>query len=91
MFTSGIRKGSCQIKTLLVLGAVASTLVGKHVLSLGGVRCYENEQPYPLYISKDKNDNEINLLLVTCNKDKHYVLSTDFIRYMYNQIEHNEP
>ena len=51
---------------------------------------YENKQPYPIYVSKEKYDNQMNLLLVTEDENKHYVLIKDFNRFMYNQTKHKE-
>ena len=51
---------------------------------------YENKQPYPIYVSKEKYDNEMNLLLITENDKKHYVLIKDFNRLMRNQTKHKE-
>ncbi|KAL9979362.1 hypothetical protein ACROYT_G017015 [Oculina patagonica] len=51
---------------------------------------YENKQPYPIYISKEKYDNQMNLLLITENENKHYVLIKDFNKFMYNQTKHKE-
>ena len=49
---------------------------------------YEDKQPYPVYISKENNANQMNLLLITENENKHYVLITDFNKFMYNQTKH---
>ena len=49
---------------------------------------YENKQPFPIYISKEKYENHIELLLITKDKNKHYVLIKDFNRFMYNQTKH---
>ena len=35
---------------------------------------YENKQPFPIYISKEKFENEMNLLLITKNENKHFIL-----------------
>ena len=51
---------------------------------------YENKQPYPIYVSKEKYEDCINLLLITEEKNKHYVLIKDFNRFMYNQTKHKE-
>ena len=51
---------------------------------------YENKQPFPIYISKEKYENHIELLLITEDKNKHYVLIKDFNRFMYNQTKHKE-
>lgn len=35
---------------------------------------YEEKQPFPIYVSKEQFDNRMNLLLITENESKHYVL-----------------
>ena len=49
---------------------------------------YENKQPYPIYISKEKYEKHLELLLITEDKNKHYVLIKDFNRFMFNQTKH---
>ena len=49
---------------------------------------YENKQPYPIYISKEKNEDHMELLLITENENNHYVLIKDFNKFMYNQTKH---
>ena len=49
---------------------------------------YENKQPYPIYVSKEKYEDHMELLLVTKNENKHYVLIKDFNKFMYNQTKH---
>ena len=51
---------------------------------------YEDKQPYPIFVSKEKYDKEMNLLLITENENKHYVLIKDFNKFMYNQTKHRE-
>lgn len=51
---------------------------------------YKNKQPYPIYVSKEKYDNHMNLLLITDNENKHYVLIKEFNKFMYNQTNHKE-
>ena len=51
---------------------------------------YEDKQPYPIYVSKEKYENHMELLLITEDKNKHYVLVEDFNRFMYNQTKHKE-
>ena len=51
---------------------------------------YEDKQPYPIFVSKEKCDKEMNLLLITENENKHYVLIKDFNKFMYNQTKHRE-
>ena len=49
---------------------------------------YENKQPYPIYVSKEKHDNEMNLLLISENENKHYVLIKGFNRFMFSKTKH---
>ena len=49
---------------------------------------YENKEPYPIYVSKEKYEDHIELLLITKNENKHYVLIKDFNKFMYNQTKH---
>ena len=50
---------------------------------------YENRQPFPIYVSKEKFDDCMNLLLKTEDENRHYVLIKDFNKFMYNQTKHN--
>ena len=50
----------------------------------------KKKQAYPIYISKEKYNNCMNLLLITKDKNKHYVLIKDFNKFMYNQTKHKE-
>ena len=49
---------------------------------------YENKEPYPIYVSKEKYEDHMELLLVTKDENKHYVLIKDFNKFMYNQTKH---
>ena len=51
---------------------------------------YEDKQPYPIYVSKERYENCMNLLLITENENKHYVLIKDFNKFMNNQTKHKE-
>ena len=51
---------------------------------------YENGQPFPIHISKETFENQMNLLLITKDEKKHYVLMKDFNAFMYNQSKHKE-
>ena len=51
---------------------------------------YENEQPFPIHISKETFEDQINLLLITKDEKKHYILIKDFNAFMYNQSKHNK-
>ena len=49
---------------------------------------YENKQPYPLHISKEKFEDHMELLLISENENKHFVLIKYFNRFMFNQTKH---
>ena len=49
---------------------------------------YEENQPHPIYISKEKFEDHMELLLITENENKHYVLITDFNKFMSNITKH---
>ena len=51
---------------------------------------YEKIQLLPIYISKEKFENQMNLLLITEGKNRHYILIKDFNKFMYNQTKHKE-
>ena len=51
---------------------------------------YEKQEPYPIYISKEKFTDMLNLLLITKGKEQHSVLIKDFSKFMYNQTKHKE-
>ena len=51
---------------------------------------YENGQPFPINISKETFEDQMNLLLITKDEKKHYVLIKDFNAFMYNQSKHKE-
>ena len=51
---------------------------------------YEKQEPYPVYISKEKFNDMLNPLLITKGKEQHYVLIKDFNKFMYNQTKHKE-
>ena len=45
---------------------------------------YEKGQPFPIHISKEEFEDQMNLLLITKDEKKHYVLIKDFSSFMYN-------
>ena len=51
---------------------------------------YEDGQPFPIHISKETFEYQMNLLLITKDEKKHYVLIKDFNAFMYNQSKHKE-
>ena len=51
---------------------------------------YEKGQPFPIHISKEKFEDQMNLLLITEDEKKHCVLIKDFNAFMYDQSKHKE-
>ena len=51
---------------------------------------YEDGQPFLIHISKETFEDQMNLLLITKDEKKHYVLIKDFNAFMYNQSKHKE-
>ena len=51
---------------------------------------YESKKPYPIYLSKEKHEDHMELLLITKDENKHYVLIKDFNKFMYNQTKHKD-
>ena len=49
---------------------------------------YEEKQPFPIYVSKEKHQDHMELLLMTKGENMHYVLMKDFNKFMYNQTKH---
>ena len=51
---------------------------------------YEKGQPFPIHISKETFEDQMNLLLITEDEKKHYVLIKDFNAFTFNQTKHKE-
>ena len=51
---------------------------------------YQNGQPFAIHISKETFEDQMNLLLITKDEKKHYVLIKDFNAFVYNQSKHKE-
>ena len=51
---------------------------------------YEKGQPFPIHISKETFEDQMNLLLIRKDEKKHFVLIKDFSAFMYNQSKHKE-
>ena len=49
---------------------------------------YEEKQKFPIFISKEKFTDHMELLLITEGEDNHYVLIKDFNKFMFNQTKH---
>ena len=51
---------------------------------------FGNGQPFPIHISKETFEDQMNLLLITKDEKKHYVLIKVFNAFTYNQSKHKE-
>ena len=51
---------------------------------------YEEGQLFPIHISNERFEDQMNLLLITKYKKRHYILIKDFNKFMYNQSKHKE-
>ena len=49
---------------------------------------YEEKQKFPIYISKEKYQDHMELLLITEGENKHYVLIKEFNKFMFRQNKH---
>ena len=49
---------------------------------------YEEKQKFPIYISKEKYQDHMELLLITEDESNHYVLIKDFNKFMFGQTKH---
>ena len=49
---------------------------------------HENDLTYPVYVSNQKFENCIDLLLINGENKTHYVYITDFNRFMCNKTRH---
>ena len=49
---------------------------------------YEKGQSFPIHISKEKFEDQMNLLLITKDEKRHYILIKDLNTFMYNQSKH---
>ena len=51
---------------------------------------FEEKQIFPIYISKEKYQDHMELLLITEGENKHYILIKDFNRLMFRQTKHEQ-
>ena len=51
---------------------------------------YEEKQPFPIHIPKEMFEDQTNLLVITEDEKRHYVLIKDFNTFMYNQSKYKE-
>ena len=51
------------------------------------VFCYENRLTFPIYISNQKFENSMDLLLITDGDKSHYVYIKDFDRFMFHKTK----
>ena len=83
------RSDKQYIKNLDYTGLEFNKIENQNKININVLR-YEEKQPYPIYVSKEKYEDPMNLLLITENQNKHYVLIKDFNKFMYNQTKHKE-
>ena len=51
------------------------------------VFCYENKLTFPIYVSDQKFENLMDLLLVIDDAKSHYVYIKDFNRFMFHKMK----
>ena len=51
------------------------------------VFCYENKLVFPIYVSDQKFENSMDLLLVIEENKSHYEYIKDFDRFMFHKIK----
>ena len=51
------------------------------------VFCYENKLTFPIYISDQKFENSMDLLLIIDENKSHYVYIKDFNRFMFHKTK----
>ena len=49
--------------------------------------CYENEMVFPIYVSDQKFENSMDLLLLINDDKSHYVYIKDFDRFMFHKTK----
>ena len=54
------------------------------------VFAYEDKRIFPIYKSKERFDDHMELLLISEGSKRHYVLINDFNKLMYNQTKHKD-
>ena len=50
---------------------------------------YEEKQKFPIYISQEKFQDHMELLLINKDEKNHYVLIKNFNKFMFDQTKHN--
>ena len=51
------------------------------------VFCYENKLTYPIYVSDQRSENLMDLLLISNENKSHYVYIKDFGRFMFSKTK----
>ena len=49
--------------------------------------CYENEMVFPIYVSDQKFENSMDLLLLVDDDKSHYVYIKDFNTFMFHKTK----
>ena len=52
--------------------------------------CYENKLTFPIYVSDQKLENSMDLLLVIDGNKSHYVYIKDFDRFMFHKTKNKK-
>ena len=50
---------------------------------------YSNTNIFPIYVLRERNEDELNLLLLTKTAGRHYILIKDFNTFMHNITKHS--
>ena len=51
---------------------------------------YEEGQPFPIHVFNERFEDQMNVLLITKDEKRHYVLIKDFNKLMYIQSKHKD-
>ena len=69
------------------LGQLEASIEQKNNICIN-VFCYENDLVYPVYISEQKFEDFMDLLLINNENKSRYVCTKDFNRFMFNKTKH---
>ena len=61
----------------------------KHNICIN-VFCYENKLTFPMYVSDQKFESSMDLLLIINENKTHYVYIKDFDRFMFHKTKNNK-
>ena len=75
-----------RVLVFLLLKKIIARLKKKNICI--NAFCYENDLVYPDFISKQKFENCMDLLIINDENKSHYVYIKDFSRFMFNKTKH---